>query len=61
MRIESCGGCGKCIEFKCPENAFKFVKTNGYASAQIDPLICTDCGLCLYTIECLMEAITNGF
>jgi ferredoxin len=59
MRIESCGGCGNCADFKCPAGAFKYSSTHGYYSASIKADKCNDCGKCLKEIECLCEAITD--
>lgn len=59
MKIKDCGGCGNCIDFNCPEEAFKFNTTTGYASASIDPEKCTDCKMCRDHINCLCEAITE--
>jgi ferredoxin len=59
MRIVDCGGCGNCIDFKCPAEAFIFPESNGkgYSSPVIDENLCVNCGLCLQEIECLCEAI----
>lgn len=59
MKIKDCGGCGNCADFKCPFGAFEFKAINGYASASIDPVKCTDCGLCKDIIDCLCEAISE--
>lgn len=59
MKIDGCGSCGNCMDFKCPVDAFKFNSTSGYASASIDSEKCIDCGLCKKEIDCLMEAIVE--
>lgn len=60
MIINSCSGCGNCLEFidagTCPTRAFLFERGKGYGGAKIVTNLCIDCKKCK-EIDCMGEAI----
>lgn len=55
INTDNCIACGMCQEL-CPIGAIEFKTTHGYARAEINKLVCIDCGSCL-EVDCPGEAI----